>query len=129
MGIETIFIIDDDPIHQMIAKMMIDRQKIAKNIVSFLEADLALDSLRKFSGDENSLPDIILLDLNMPIMDGWDFLDEFEKIKLKLPKVIKVYIVTSSVNDKDITRAEKYSTVCGYITKPLNKDVIAKLAI
>ncbi|HVB04567.1 MAG TPA: response regulator [Chitinophagaceae bacterium] len=125
--IENIFLIDDDPIHQQIAKMMIDRQDIPPKIQSFQEAELALEYLKTNASDPGSLPDLILLDLNMPIMDGWDFLDEFEKIRNSFSKPISIHVLTSSVNEDDVTRATKYSSVSGYLVKPMNRDAIAKL--
>lgn len=126
-AIGTIFLIDDDPIHQQIAKMMIERQEIAREIVSFQEADQALNHLKAHASEPELLPDLILLDLNMPIMDGWEFLDEFEKIKTGLSKQIRIQVLTSSVNEDDVVRVKQYSSVHGYLTKPLNRDIIARL--
>lgn len=69
--------------------------------------------------DENKLPDIIFLDINMPIVDGWDFLEEFDKIKNSLPKTINIYMVSSSINAFDRVRAESQKLVNGYISKPI----------
>ncbi len=122
-----IFLIDDDPIHQQIARLMFDRQFAGKRVVSFQDADLALAHLRDHASRPEDLPDLILLDLNMPVMDGWEFLDEYEKISDTLSKTIRIHVLTSSVNEYDLSRAKQYGSVKGYLVKPLNREIIAGL--
>ncbi|HEY1024583.1 MAG TPA: response regulator [Sphingobacteriaceae bacterium] len=120
----TVFIIDDDSIHQRIAQIMIEKHRLFDVYKSYTEAEQALDFLRDNQTDPNALPDVILLDLNMPVVDGWDFLDAFEDINKNLQKQIRIYIVTSSVDEKDKVRSQTYSTVSGFISKPLSPDII-----
>lgn len=119
-----VFIIDDDSIHQRIAQIMIDKHNLFDSHESYTNAQQALSFLRNNSANPDVLPDVILLDLNMPVMDGWDFLDLFEELKEKLRKQIRIYIVTSSVDEKDKLRSQSYSTVSGFISKPLSPDII-----
>lgn len=119
-----VFIIDDDPIHQRIAQIMIAKHELFDEYTSYTEPDLALEYLRKNEKNEKSLPDVILLDLNMPVMDGWDFLEAFEKFEAELSKNVRVFIVTSSVDDKDKLRSKTFSCVKGFISKPLSPDII-----
>ena len=121
-----VFIIDDDPIHQRIAQIMIAKHQLYDEFVSYTEAGKALADLESNYGALDFLPDVILLDLNMPVMDGWDFLEKFEKNRSNYIKEIKVFIVSSSVDEKDISRSQTYSSVKGFISKPLNPEIIKK---
>ena len=119
-----VFIIDDDPIHQRIAQIMITKHQLYSEFVSYTEAGKALEFLNTNHNVLELLPDVILLDLNMPVVDGWDFLDAYEKIKDNFTKEIKIFIVSSSVDEKDISRSQSYSSVKGFFSKPLSPDVI-----
>ncbi len=88
----------------------------------FHNGEEALINLKSIIKAEEKLPDIILLDLNMPIMDGWQFLDEFTKIKTE--KKITIYIITSSVDPMDIEKAKEYNNVNNYIVKPITLEAL-----
>jgi CheY-like chemotaxis protein len=119
-----VFIIDDDPIHQRIAQIMIAKHELFDEYSSYTEAELALEFLRENVKNTEALPDVILLDLNMPVVDGWDFLEAFEKFQAELSKNIRIFIVTSSVDEKDKLRSQTFSFVKGFISKPLSPDII-----
>nr|WP_321222116.1 response regulator [uncultured Psychroserpens sp.] len=78
---------------------------------------MAINNLKPIMLAGENLPDIILLDINMPIMDGWQFLDEF--VKIESHKLITIYIVSSSIDPQDIKRAKKYQNISNYIVKPI----------
>lgn len=122
-----IFIVDDDPIHQQIANIMIKRQGIGENVRAFSDAQDVLDYLRQYSFQAEQLPDLILLDLNMPVMDGWDFLNDYAGFYKDLAKQIGIFVLTSSIDDKDRRKVDNYSFVKGYLTKPLSSEIITKL--
>lgn len=119
-----VFIIDDDTIHQRIAQIMIEKHQLFDEYTSFVEAEKAVTFLKENKAIATNLPDVILLDLNMPVIDGWDFLDLYEGFKNEVAKAIRIFIVTSSVDEKDILKAQRYSTVTGFISKPLSPDII-----
>ena len=122
-----VFIIDDDPIHQRIAQIMISKHNLFDEYFSYTEAQKAIDFLQENKKNEETLPDVILLDLNMPVIDGWDFLETFETLIKEFKKDIRVFIVSSSVDEKDVLRSKSYPTVKGFISKPLSPDIIRSL--
>ena len=77
--------------------------------------------------NQNQLPDIIFLDINMPVMDGWGFMESFVKIKPQLGKKITIYMVSSSINQDDINRAKGISDVTDYVIKPISQDTLVEL--
>ncbi|MGV3705821.1 MAG: response regulator [Arcticibacter sp.] len=123
-----VFIIDDDVIHQRIAQIMIEKHHTYDSISSYTEASKALTFLQENISSLSELPDVILLDLNMPVMDGWDFLEEFKTFESKLAKKINIYIVSSSVDENDKVRAATFSSVKGFVSKPLSPIILKELS-
>lgn len=115
-------IIDDDEIYQFTAKRTLAMTDMASKILMFNDGEEAIDFLTENIHNLEELPDIIFLDLNMPVMDGWDFIEEYTTLKPKLNKNIILYVVSSSVYDEDIKRAKSISEVTDYIVKPISID-------
>lgn len=113
-------IVDDDPIFVFGAKRVMELSNFCKSFMVFNNGKDALDSLSPLVVSGENVPDVILLDLNMPIMDGWQFLDEF--IKIKTNKKILIYIVSSSIDPADTEKAKKYESVSNFIVKPITVD-------
>ncbi len=122
----SIFIIDDDAIHQKIAQIMVEKHTNFERHTSFSDARDALAFIRA-NPHSPDIPDVILLDLNMPFMDGWGFLAEFDQLKNTINKKTRIYVVTSSVDDNDRLRATAYSSVSGFISKPLSPEVVKNI--
>ena len=114
------YIIDDDKLSIKLISMLITKNNFCEEIISFYNPQVALDSLKNNCNNPSQLPDIILLDLNMPILDGWQFLDEF--ILLSLKKEIFIFIVSSSIDPSDFEMAKKYKMVKSYIVKPITAE-------
>ncbi|EIA08247.1 response regulator [Flavobacterium frigoris] len=112
------YIIDDDKLSIKLMSMLISKNNFCEEIISFFNPQFALDELKKNCNTPTNLPDVILLDLNMPILDGWQFLDEF--ILLPIKKEISIFIVSSSIDPHDIEMVKKYDMVKSYIMKPIN---------
>ena len=122
------YIIDDDKLTVKLMSILISKSKFCEEIHSFNNAQFAIEKLKENWNDSEILPDAILLDLNMPVMDGWQFLDEF--IHLPIKKEISIFIMTSSIDPADIEMAKKYDVIKDYIMKPItaNKlDILCKL--
>ncbi len=115
----TLCVIDDDNIYQFTVKHFIKNEKLADEIITFADGEEAINYFTENINKPEALPDIILLDINMPIMDGWQFLDEYEKIVDKLPKQITIYMVSSSVDHEDLKKARGINLISNYFTKPL----------
>ncbi|MDP5230495.1 MAG: response regulator [Cellulophaga sp.] len=127
--IKSIFIVDDDSITVFGIKKLLSSVVICDNIVSFPNGKDAIDAIKVLINTPAKLPEVIFLDINMPILDGWGFLDEF--VLLPIHKIITVNIVTSSINvldrEKAMTYRFKTQHTLTYNTKPLSKEEIQKI--
>lgn len=120
-----ILIVDDEDIIIRLVRHLIIKSNLHVNPKSFLSGQEALRYLSLLN--ENSIAQIILLDINMPDLDGWDFLDLL--IKNNLTKHAYVVIITSSINKSDRLKAEKYDIVAGYIEKPVSMKNMEEIKI
>ena len=125
---KSIWVIDDDVIYQIIINKIIQRSEMFSNTSSFKNGKEAIDSLNDSIKNNSDLPDIILLDINMPIMDGWEFMEEMGLIKPKLKKDIIVYIVSSSIAIEDKNRSKTYANILGYLSKPVTVNDLVLIA-
>lgn len=118
---KTILFIDDDEISNFVSVKTIEDANIAERIISVTSAREGLDLLLGYiEGREQYVPDLIFLDINMPVMSGWDFLDEYRTFKDKLNKEITIIILTSSVYQHDKEKASTFEDVDDYTLKPLS---------
>lgn len=123
----VICIVDDDDVYQYTVTRALKSDSLAKKILVFSDGEEALDFLTDNIANKPILPDVIFLDVNMPIMDGWQFLEEYVKIKPRVGKQITIYMVTSSVDPVDVDRAKKFSEISDYLVKPIQPDQIREL--
>lgn len=120
--LHNICLIDDDKIYQFTARKMLESTRLTKDIKSFYDGSEAIAYFRDENNkDSDALPDVIFLDINMPVMNGWEFLEAFQELHKNFPKPIQLYVVSSSVDDSDIQRSRQYETVKDYIIKPINR--------
>lgn len=125
--LKKILIIDDDRVHLFtIQKLLLLSQK-GVQLKSYRDGRQAFNYLQESADNEDKLPDIILLDLNMPGWDGWKFLLEYGKLLHRFPKKIKLYIVSSSSHPEDVDKAFRNTNVSDYITKPLSIDTLNRI--
>jgi len=123
---KIIWIIDDDTIYQTIIHKLILKSNVFSAYSSFLNGKEAINTLNNILKNNDYLPDIILLDINMPIMDGWEFMEEIKMIKSKISKQIIIYIVSSSIAIEDKNKSKTYMDIYGYIPKPVSvNDLIS----
>jgi len=122
--IDSCCIIDDDPIFIYGTKRIMKEMDFCDEFVIYNNGQEALDGILKITSTGEKLPAIILLDLNMPIMNGWEFLDEFIKIPTNNTDPISIYIISSSVDPRDLEKVKAYEKVSNYILKPITpKDL------
>lgn len=119
-------IIDDDPIQLRLAELLIRRSASFGQSMSFTGADEALNFLGN-QENEPLLPDVILLDLNMPLIDGWTFLNRYAQIRPRMSKKISLFILSSSIDEKDILRSRGFQFVTGYISKPMSPAILDEI--
>lgn len=125
--INTIYLIDDDDIFKFLTCKVIEETQAVRQIKMFQNGQTAIDELKiavKIKGD---LPELILLDLSMPIMDGWNFLDEMRLLKPLINSDIVIYIVSSTISPKDIQKVNSYSEVKDYVIKPITRQKFSDL--
>lgn len=125
--IDTLCIVDDDSVFQMLTKMIIEKTQLVQKIKVFGNGKEAIAFLNSVKDQPELLPELILLDLNMPILDGWGFLEEYLLLKPGIGKKILIYVVTSSIDPKDIQRAQAISEVTDYLVKPVTQDKFVNL--
>ncbi len=125
--LNCVMLIDDDEANNFLNKRIIDKMDFTEHIEVANNGLQAMELLNKGIKMELCLPRLIFLDLNMPIMDGWEFLEEFHKLSYSLRKMIKVIVLTTSLNPDDRSKAESLTEIIGYLNKPLRGIFIEPL--
>lgn len=126
-AIDTLYLVDDDDTYQFIVERTLASLDFVKSIKIFSNGKLAIDFLEAAIGNPDQIPDIILLDLTMPVMDGWQFLENYLLLKPRIGKKITIYVVSSSIDPTDMERAKAISEVTDYIVKPLSKEKLISM--
>jgi CheY-like chemotaxis protein len=123
----TICIVDDDSINRFIFSKTIETQKLSDKVLTFSNGQLAIAFLLDNISQTSNLPDILFIDINMPIMNGWQFIEEYMKIKLKIKKKIMIYLLSASLNPIDLARSKEIDGISGHIIKPINPEKLKEI--
>ncbi|MVN21515.1 response regulator [Mucilaginibacter arboris] len=123
--LKTIAVVDDDPIYINALKNLLSSWQVANPFLFFTSGKEALDFL--LVKEALALPDVLLLDLNMPLMNGWKFLENLEPVLPQLQKKINIYLVSSSIWEEDLKRAKKNKLIKEFITKPVFKEKLLEI--
>ena len=123
---KNFIVIDDDPVNNRICKIIIERLNPQHVINCFDDSQEAVDYLLQSFAKESGNT-IMLLDINMPGLSGWDVLDHFEQLEATVRDQLAVYILSSSVDAYDKKKADENRFVAGYIEKPLTMERVKQL--
>ena len=128
--INQVLVVDDDPIHNTVFKKLSEWSDFAEEILSFISAVDCLDYLKTIIDTNATPPAIIFLDIKMPIVNGWEFLERLEKMsEHRHFSQIAIYMLTSSSEQSDINKAKKYNLVTDYIVKPITMEKIHEIRL
>lgn len=120
-----VLLVEDDPITIMVCDRIIKMTSFSEKVTSCENGKIALDFLT--GNPDKDVPPIIFLDINMPVMNGWDFLDEFDKMKGSFKQLPRIYLLSSTVDPEDYKKAGSYALVSDFISKPLSREALDKI--
>ena len=127
MRMRKIAVIDDDDVFQLIIRKQIEMNNFDYEILNFSNGQDAINFLNQNIDNRNLLPDLIMLDVNMPIKDGWEFLEEYQLLNDEIKSSISLYMVTSSVIQSDIDKARKDENILAFISKPITNKQLKEM--
>jgi len=131
--LDLILCVDDDPITLMLCKMVISRAGFATEIATAQNGEEAINyfdelKLNNLGTEINRYPEMIFLDLNMPVMGGWEFLDHFSQSEYAdIFKKTKVLVLSSTIDPRDIEKSKTYPMVIDFLSKPITKEMLEDL--
>ncbi|TGD58840.1 response regulator [Flavobacterium humi] len=120
--IDLTYILDDDNIFIFVLMKLLAKNENFNRVLEFKNGK---DLLETLTNSEGNIPNVILLDINMPVLDGWQFLEKLEAMPNK--DHFNVFIMTSSIDANDIEKSKLFSTVKDFISKPINKEKLDRL--
>ena len=123
----SILLVDDDEIYLYLTERLIDGISENLTVKSYTDGEKALDYVTHCVNEKTELPGVILLDVNMPFLDGWGFLREFKELKNKINDKVHIYLVTSSERERDKVRAQEFEELTGYVVKPVSEDKLVEI--
>ncbi|MFN3753570.1 response regulator [Flavobacterium sp.] len=128
MKFNNLFVVDDDKVHHFIIKKLLEKNSIQVNPSFFENGFDALCALNERLNTEENLPDLILLDINMPVLDGWQFMEELKDLPNEILDRITLYIVSSSEDYFNTDKLEQFKCLIeGYIVKPMTSETILNI--
>jgi CheY-like chemotaxis protein len=117
---KKVLLVDDDQVCNLISKKTLQRMGIVNEVHTALNGEEAINLLNDYFQGALSLPDVILLDLNMPIMDGFSFIEAFKRLNIPNKDSMRIVIVSSSQNPNDVRKAKEMG-ITAFLTKPVTE--------
>ncbi|MGF1671997.1 MAG: response regulator [Balneolaceae bacterium] len=127
--VKCVCIIDDDKIYAYGVKKIIDKHNLSRDILIFENGEEALEALTKMHERSEALPELILLDIDMPLMNGWEFLSEFESLRKNSNSNIEIYVISSKIdqNNGELYKVTWDEKVADFISKPVKPEDLQKI--
>ena len=124
---ETVMIIDDNIIDLYVSSRIITKNNFGKKVLQYTAAEEALKYLQENQNNIPELPKVIFVDIYMPVMSGFKFLEEYDKLSLTLKNHCKTYIISSTIDDDDIVKARTDTNVVSFQVKPITKEFLNRI--
>lgn len=124
---ETVMIIDDNPVDLYIIARMIIKNNFGRNVLHFTEAEEAITYLQEYQDDISKLPQIIFVDIYMPLMSGFEFLEAYDSLSPALKNHCKTYIISSTIDNDDIAQSSSNKNVVAFHVKPITKEFLDRI--
>jgi CheY-like chemotaxis protein len=126
---ETVMIIDDNIIDLYISSRMITKNNFGKKVLEYTAAEEALHYLQENQDNINELPQVIFVDIYMPVMSGFEFMKAYDKLSSTLKNHCKAYIISSTIDDEDIARSRRDKNVVSFQVKPITKEFFNRIKV
>jgi CheY-like chemotaxis protein len=120
----TLCFVDNDEVYLFLIRKVIEKKYNGRKILEFYNGLEAIEFIKENIDEPQLLPDIIFLDINMPVMDGWEFIESFKRIKNEIAKPITIYMVSSSVDEADMERAKNIKEISEFVCKPMTIEKV-----
>jgi CheY-like chemotaxis protein len=124
---ETVMIIDDNLVDLYIISRMITKNNFGKNVLHYTEAEEAIKYLQENQDDISKLPQIIFVDIYMPLMSGFEFLEVYDGLSATLKNYCKTYIISSTIDNDDIAQSSSNKNVVAFHVKPITKEFLDRI--
>jgi CheY-like chemotaxis protein len=124
---ETVMIIDDNPVDLYIISRMITKNNFGKNVLHYTKAEEAITYLQENQDNISKLPQIIFVDIYMPLMSGFEFLEAYDRLSATLKNYCKTYIISSTIDNEDIVQSSSNENVVAFHVKPITKEFLDRI--